>query len=237
MLKLILLPGMEGSGEFFSPLTEALDSSIATQIVTFPQDIALNYTQLTELVKEELPKDAPYVVLGESFSGPIAVNIAASNPANLKALILVCTFVRSPIPIPKALRKLVSLFPASWAPLTLIAHFLLGKHDTQDRQAHLGKVLSQVTNRVFQERLLSILNVDVSQKLPEISVPLLYLRATQDKIVPQKASQLIVSQQPNAVIADIEGPHFLLQTQPDAAALRILAFLQGLNPAPTAQSN
>ncbi len=230
--KLILLPGMEGSGEFFAPLIEVLGSSVATQIIRYPQDIPLNYPQLTELVKQELPKNTPYVVLGESFSGPIAVTIAATKPAGLQAVILACSFVRSPIPVPKTLRKLVSLFPASWVPLTLIAHFLLGKQVTIDRQAHLGRVLSQVTNRVFRERLLSILDVDVSQKLPEITVPLLYLRATEDKIVPSKAAKLIVAQQPNTIIADIEGPHFLLQTQPGLAVSHILAFLQSLNSTP-----
>ncbi len=231
-LKLILLPGMEGSGEFFGPLIKALSPSVATQVITYPQDIALNYTQLTEIIMESLPKDVPYAVLGESYSGPVAVNIAEAKPAMLQAVILVCTFVRSPIPIPKTLRKLVSLYPASWIPLRLVAIFLLGKHVTLEMQAHLGNVLAKVTNNVFKERLLSILNVDVSQKLPAITVPLLYLRATEDKIVPQKAAQLIVAQQPNAEIVSIEGPHFLLQTKPDLAASHILAFLRRLN-APT----
>jgi pimeloyl-ACP methyl ester carboxylesterase len=58
-------------------------------------------------VKWEVPAGEDYVLLAESFSGPVAIEIAAIHPTNLKALVLSATFVFKP-----------SLFPSSLSFLT-----------------------------------------------------------------------------------------------------------------------
>lgn len=216
---------MEGSGSFFSSLIEALGSSVETQVISYPHDQALNYAQLTQFVGKSLPKDAHYVLLGESFSGPIAVAIAAEKPTGLQAIILACSFVHSPIPIPKAFRSIVSLIPASWIPAKIVSKYLLGSYATTEIEARLGKVLSKIIADVWQERLLSVLNVDLKKELSEIAVPILSIRATQDQIVPKSAAKFITHCQPNTVTAEIEGPHFILQARPTTSASCILRFL------------
>ena len=64
---LVLLPGMDGTGELFFPLTDALGADIPTKIVRYP-DLALDYREHEEFVRERLPRDGAFVVLGESFS-------------------------------------------------------------------------------------------------------------------------------------------------------------------------
>jgi pimeloyl-ACP methyl ester carboxylesterase len=225
MLTIVLLPGMDGSGSFFTPFIEALGPSIATQVISYPYDQALNYTQLTQFVADSLPKNAPFVLLGESFSGPIAVSIAAAKPAGLQAVILVCTFVCSPIPVPKAFRNIASLVPIRLIPNKTVSRYLLGDYATEAMAARLNIAVSKVDVTVWRERLLSILNVDVREKLSEIDVPILYIRATQDKIVPKSASALISLQKQSVIVANIEGTHFVLQTNPTASAAYILKFL------------
>ena len=225
MLTIVMLPGMEGSGTFFSPLIEALGSSIETQVIAYPPDQAMNYAQLTQFVEQSLPKDSPYVLLGESFSGPIAVLIAAARPAGLQAIILVCSFVCPPIPIPKAFRNIVSTFPIRLIPKIIISRYLLGDYATKAMTARLGIAMSKVGVKVWRERLLSILNVNVKKELSEIDVPFLYLRASQDKIVPKSASEQISLLKPSIIVTEIEGAHFVLQTNPTAPASAILGFL------------
>jgi pimeloyl-ACP methyl ester carboxylesterase len=225
MLTIVMLPGMDGSGAFFSPLIAALGSSVATQVISYPTDRALNYDQLIQLVEALLPKNSPFVLLGESFSGPIVVSVAAAKPAGLQAIILVSTFVRSPISIPKALRHIVCLFPIRLIPNNIVSRYLLGDYATKEMAAKLNIAMSRVYPKVWRERLLSILNVDVRKKLSEIDVPILTICATQDKIVSKSASALISSGKQGVVIADIEGAHFILQTNPTASAVSILKFL------------
>jgi len=219
---------MEGSGEFFAPLLQFLGASINTQVIPFPQDNVLTYEQLTDFVKKQVPLHTPYVLLGESFSGPIAVSIAAPKPPNLIGLILVGTFIRSPLPLPPSLWNTVCRLPPSWLPFRFVAWFLLNGYGTRELLSQLYTVLSGIPDRVMQERLRSILEVDVSKEATAINVPMLYIRASQDKIVPRSASELILSFQPAMQIAEMNGPHFILQIQPKTATGIILRFIQGL---------
>ena len=97
-MKLVLLPGLDGTGKLFAPLLEALPSSIKIQTVTYDLNKEQSYSELIKYVKSTLPQEE-FVLLAESFSGPIAYQIALSQPKQLKALILVATFLENPRPL------------------------------------------------------------------------------------------------------------------------------------------
>jgi hypothetical protein len=52
---------------------------------------------------------------------------------------------------------------------------------------------------------------------------LLYLRATEDRVVGAFCSELFRSSQPRTVSVDLRGPHLLLQSQPRRAWQHIAA--------------
>ena len=54
-----------------------------------------NYESLQEYVKRILPKNENYEILVEPYSGPIAIVIAATDPSNLKAIVL-CYILAQP---------------------------------------------------------------------------------------------------------------------------------------------
>jgi pimeloyl-ACP methyl ester carboxylesterase len=96
---LILLPGLDGTGILFRSFFEAIGARVDAQIVAYPADQSLGYAELETLVREALPRDRPYVVLGESFSGPIAIRLGAKPPAGMAGLILCVTFAKNPYPL------------------------------------------------------------------------------------------------------------------------------------------
>src|SRR4051794_17198322 len=108
---------MDGTGEFFAEFIAALPPGVEPMVVKYPPDRAMNYAELEELVRASLPVERPFVLLAESFSGPVAVAIAASKPAGLRGLVLVCSFVRSPLPVPRALQSVTSGFPLKRVPV------------------------------------------------------------------------------------------------------------------------
>jgi pimeloyl-[acyl-carrier protein] methyl ester esterase len=107
----VLLPGLDGTGNFFAPVIDALGSNVQTQIVRYPLSDASDYVTCENIARAALPIDRPYVLLGESFSGPIAVSIAATAPPRLAGLILCSTFVRNPQPHLRFLRSLLPILP------------------------------------------------------------------------------------------------------------------------------
>lgn len=54
--------------------------------------------------------------------------------------------------------------------------------------------------------------------LNTITVPAIYLRATQDRLISRVSGQQILSALPHCTAADIAGPHLLLQVAPKECA-------------------
>lgn len=123
---MVLLPGIDGTGDLFAPLVTALGRDVRSIIVRYP-DQPLDYASHEQIARAALPVGQPFIVLGESFSGPIAISIAASAPAGLRGYVLCCSFVRSPRRLLRWLRPLLGLLPARRVPDAVTAYFLMGR--------------------------------------------------------------------------------------------------------------
>jgi pimeloyl-[acyl-carrier protein] methyl ester esterase len=222
---LVLLPGLDGTGAMFSRFRRALDPAIRTIVVSYPPDEVVGYPGLEGLVRALLPRNDPFVLLAESFSGPIGISIAASRPDGLRGLILVSSFARNPRPRLAPLRPLVRLLPIHPVPAAWLTRHALGRFATAELRSELLEALSRVSPSVVRGRLRAILDVDASALLPQIDVPVLYLQASADRVVPRSASPVLESV-PQIRFVEVEGPHFLLQASPSAAARHVEAFLR-----------
>lgn len=225
MATLVLLPGLDGTGDLFKPLIASLSPNIKTVVVRYPTTGPLDYAALETIARASIPKDEPYFLLGESFSGPIAISLAASATGQLKGLILACTFVSNPRPILARIGFLIPLLPVAHASIGLLSKLLMnGFHDVILRD-ELAKVSAMVSPATFQARLKAVLAVDVSQKLSKVKVPILYLRAANDLLVPPSASAIIKGLAPQTEIVEIKAPHLLLQIAAKEAALNVQMFI------------
>jgi pimeloyl-ACP methyl ester carboxylesterase len=121
---------MDGTGSLFSQLIAALDPRIEPTVVRYPNDPTMGYPQLEVVARATLPVGRPFVLLAESFSGPIAVSIAASAPGGLCALVLCCSFVRNPHPALHWLQNAVTALPVPFPP-AIASWFLLGNFATK----------------------------------------------------------------------------------------------------------
>jgi pimeloyl-[acyl-carrier protein] methyl ester esterase len=221
---IVLLPGMDGTGILFENFIAAWQDSAL--VVAYPLDQPLGYAQLEELVLASLPKDEPYVLLGESFSGPLAISIAAKRPPNLQALVLACSFAKLPLPmLPGWLKKLVGKSPASRMPMALTARTVLGPYYSQPLYADLKRVHAMVAPAVRKARLVEVMSIDHTELLAQVQVPVLCLRAIHDMVVSPAACALISQRTPIAEVVAIEGPHLLLQTRAVECVAAINAFL------------
>jgi pimeloyl-ACP methyl ester carboxylesterase len=228
MTRLVLLPGMDGTGDLFGAFAQAV--RVETQIVRYPTDRALGYSELEQLVISDLPSHEPYFLLGESFSGPIAISIAARRPANLCGVVLCCSFARNPRPGLGPLRGLVNWLPDR-PPIDPLMWFLAGRFSTPELREALSRALVQVSPPALRARMTAVTDVNVVPQLRSIAVPLMYLRASEDRVVPAASSQTILENVPESRTEEVVGPHLLLQTRPKEAATMVEDFLQATDPA------
>lgn len=230
-LTLVLLPGLDGSGLLFRPLVRHLPSELRPIVVAYPPDQPVGYDELLPLVLRALPTSAPFAILGESFSGPLALMAASHAPKGLRGVILCASFVRNPllvkIPI---LRHLVRGPCFRFAPEFVRAWALLGRYSTPELRGHLAEALATVSPQVLAHRVRMVLQVDVRRQLRCCPAPILYLQGAHDRVVGGRNLRDIIADCPSAQVARLPAPHFVLQAQPAAAAAAVSKFLSAAAP-------
>ena len=227
-MDIVLLPGLDGTGLLFSRFVCALGPEFRATVVCYPADQALDYAEHERIARTFLPHDRPYILLGESFSGPIAISIAESKPCGLVGLILCCTFARNPVPFYARFRSLLPIVPFNLIPTAFRSPFIFGRFSSRSLRAEQRAAVRRVANIAMRARINALFDVDVSAKLQQLELPILYLLASQDHVVPRASAEHIRQIAPRVQVIELEAPHLLLQTMPDRAAIVVADFAQNL---------
>jgi len=119
--------------------------------------------------------------------------------------------------------------------MQLIGAFLLGRFASAPMLEAMRSTLAEVSMATLKARTGAVLGADVRHALSKVRVPALYLRATEDRLVPRGCANAIASAIAQTHIVDVEAPHFLLQAAPVAAAAAVRTFIETLPQAPAAR--
>jgi len=222
--RLVILPGTDGTGALLGDFV-ALLGDLNPLVITYPTQEPLGYEQLAEVIRPQLPTTEPYYLLGESFGGPLAILLAAGESKSPAGLILCASFARYPMFLPRALAPLAVATPIRLVPNSTLSWFLFGHWSSPSLQAKLSLALASVSAETLRARIRAALHVDVTSHLSKLAVPVLYLQATHDRVVPAAAGKAVLAATARASLKQVCGPHFLLQAAPDACAREIHAFL------------
>ena len=224
-MRLMLLPGMDGTGRLFGPLLRILPQGLEVTVFAYPPDRPCGYAELLPLVEAAIPEGGEFVVLGESFSGPLALLLAARRPRGLRGVILCASFARGPWRFPaRWLGLLVRPFWFRAVPGSLIRRTRLGRFDTPPLGGMVEAALVGVHPAVLAARARAVLGADVGAQLQACPVPILSLSATEDRLVSGRSLAHIRGLQPRVEAVDLVGPHLLLQAVPELAAPVIQRF-------------
>jgi len=224
-ITLVLLPGLDGTDVFFRPLLAALPGWIMPIVVQFPTVGANEYPDLLRLAQCALVETPACYVLGWSFSGPLALMLAAAEPAKVRGVILASTFVRPPRPIYARL---------GWAAVTPTVWMLrfgkrlpvwLSRSSSDRLRRDKTETWKRVKASMVAARIRSLLQMDARERLKNCPVPVLCLAGSDDGIVPHSNVKEIACVQPSVQVRMIEGQHFALYTNPKAAAGAIQEFM------------
>jgi pimeloyl-ACP methyl ester carboxylesterase len=223
---LVLLPGFDGTGRLFSPLHKELANDVDTIVLSYPSDKVMTYSDLCHYLKDGLP-DTPYVLLGESFGGPLAMMLSTYADKNLKGIILCVSFVKNPhVLATKLLRpflkpKHLQKETPAWHINTMLMNGVSDTALTRNIQA----ATAELTREVYFYRLREIASVDVTDILQKCELPILYLRAKKDRLVYESSMKLVEKLGKKVTVEAFDAPHMLLQTKPKQVALSIKKFL------------
>jgi pimeloyl-ACP methyl ester carboxylesterase len=190
---------------------------------------AADYDDLCAQVLEALP-EAPHVLVAESFSGPVALKVAARAPQGLKALVLSASFAESPLPRLSLARGLIGpwFFRVS-LPNPAIRALLAGREAPAELCQAVRDAVKTVDPTVLAFRLREVMGVDAGADLRRCPVPIFYLRGTKDRLLGKAAARAITTAKPDVTVIDVPGPHLLLQAVPDLCAAQIESLVSKLD--------
>ncbi len=216
--RLVLMPGLDGTGKLFAPLIPLLQPHFDLSIVTYP-DLD-SFSDYVDCALSQLPDTPGYSLVAESFSGPVALAAMAQRKGEVGPTVLSASFARSPL---STLSELARHVPDGMFSIGALSDFCLDvaavdNEDFSETQPLPLNVTEQLDGVVLKHRISVLSRIDVSALLGEIQVPILCLRAVRDRIVSEQHVQMLQEYLPQVIRADIDGPHLLLQTRPQRCA-------------------
>lgn len=229
-IKLVLLPGLDGTGDLFKPFIEQFPDPVNVITVAYPPDRFIPFEELPDYIISKLPTDQPLVLLGESYSGPVAAVLATNAKLDVRGVIFVATFARFPKSLLKTIAKVL---PLAWLlhvpiPDLAIRLFCFGPWTTPALAGSLRKAVEAHQVKILAQRARSGTSLDVRDVLSRIEVPCLYLQASKDRLVPDKAVTAFKLLVRDLQVHKIDGPHFILQAQPETCFQIVVDFINRL---------
>jgi pimeloyl-ACP methyl ester carboxylesterase len=218
---LLLLPGMDGTGELFERFVATAPPGYRALSMRLPP--LAKFDELETALFPQLPADA-FSIVAESFSGPLGIRLAARASDRVEALIFSNTFADG------ARSSLYALVPWALAfrfppPRWVIRRYLLGRFINRQNLAAIRVAAAQTSPGIMARRLIATLRVDDTPLLRKLRLPMLYLRGTEDRLVLDESVEAMQQANPAIVRRDIAAPHLLLQTAAEEAWSNIDAFI------------
>jgi pimeloyl-[acyl-carrier protein] methyl ester esterase len=225
-IRIVLLPGLHGTDDLFEPLLQHCPPEFDPVVISHPPDRELSYEALAGEMRRQIAGRQPTILLGESYSGPLALRLAAQRSEGLVAVVLVGTFVLPPGPRWARFLPWRFIFRMR-LPTQVLRAMAAGWPDDAAIVARTAIVLKKVSAGVLATRLRSTLTVDARSWLTSCSVPILYLAGARDRVVRRHCLKTILRYRPDVVARTLPTSHFILQVAPAEAWKAITEFLLG----------
>lgn len=215
---------MDGTGRLFRRVVEALPAHLTAVVASYDPQTC---TSFDELLKQLPRLEEPHVIVGESFSGPLAVRLAVGN-SNVRGVVLVASFVQPPRPFLSTLAALGPLVFRRPPPRLIVREVLLGGGVDDALVEEVRDAIARVRPDALTFRLRQLGVVDVRSELAQLTCPLLYLRARLDRLVASTCGARIIASGTRRSLIDIDTGHLILQSRPVESAQHLDAFVRAL---------
>jgi pimeloyl-ACP methyl ester carboxylesterase len=218
-MKLVLLPGMDGTGELFSYILEYL-KEFDTQVISLPQTGSQDYPTIINYIKSKLPNQE-FTLIAESFSGALAAELAKEHLPNLKKIAFVATFLSPPNAALLSIAAKLPLKSLSKVPLAkyIQKQLFIGKSAKPELVDLFQSILNKLPSEILSNRIKTM--QDLAFSTESLDIPCLYIQALSDRLVSANKYSEFQQYFSNIKLVQFEGPHFIMQTKPRECAIAI----------------
>ncbi len=242
---LLLIPGLGATRVVFDPLVPLLAPHL--RVVVYDQrGIGASQPDCGPFSTEQLGDDGAAVldglgieratVLGASFGGMVAQQLAGRHPARVSALVLAATgpgaahLVREPdraasdALLGKGARTPEDAYRVACT--VLYSRRFQEEHPDFIEQQVRDRARRPIAPRTFQAQLAASRGHDAWDLLPSIACPTLVMHGSDDAVMPLANAELLAARIPGAVLEVFDGAgHLFFHEQPERTAQALLAFV------------
>jgi len=220
---LVLVPGLDGTGLLFYRQVPLLERRYQVETHRL-QDDASSLPQLIDGLHGRITRlsnaaDRAVTLVGESFGGALSLSYALAHPDRVRRLVIINSF---PYFGPQARLWLgYHLLRATpWGMMRLVRQLtawrLHSPHTGREEIDRFHHLMRATTRAGYLARLNMLRDYDVRSRLPEITVPVLYLAADRDHLVPSvDQARLMASLTPDATVRILTGHGHICLIAPD----------------------
>ena len=211
-MKVLLIPGMDGTGKLFRPLLDELPSDIDTQVICL-NDLTAQTPIEQALEIASLISSEEVIILSESYSGYIAYHLSLLQNLNIKHVIFAASFLENPTWLSRLNRLLpLNLVRSGLIPDIILSPVLFAQRNNKNLVKLFMSSLKLVNNSTLRKRLKAIANlVRPNESVP---VPCTYVQASNDYLVSKRTVDVFKKLCININIVKANGGHFIVQSNP-----------------------
>lgn len=211
-MKILLLPGLDGTGILFKPFLDCAPSHFKVEPVSLSQKSELTIDHQLRYVSKQIGNE-PCVLVAESYSGRIAYEYALKHQGTVKHVVFVASFLESPSYFSNIASKMPEAIFRNRFLLNSVALKLAYRHyQTKELSDLFLYAIDNVEPKVLKARIREVSCMKApSQKL---HVPCTYIQAYHDSLVPTSALNSFKALCPDLRNRVCQGSHFLMQTNP-----------------------
>jgi pimeloyl-ACP methyl ester carboxylesterase len=225
----VLVPGMDGTGELFYRQVPLLARSyrVATYALRDDTDrMDVLADDLAGVIEHVAPAERSAIVVGESFGGTLAMSLAIARPQRVRALVVLNSFPYF-APRVRLHLALAGLRVMPWGMMGLVrratAAALHSGHTHRQEMRRFLELTQRATRQGYLNRLRILTRYDVRPSLPRLGMPVLFLAAEHDHLVPSvKQAVSMAARVPGAAIQILDGHGHICLIAPDLDLAEIL---------------
>jgi len=211
-MKVLLLPGLDGSGMLFDELIDNFPEHFNTQICRLDEIPCSSFIESAQHIAGTI-NDDEIVLIAESYSGRIAYELCRLFGKRVQHVIFIASFISKP----SILAYCANLLPLSTLTSNRFTYWLLDKigFSGQSQPLLLDNVfrsLSRVNKSKLKQRLNNIARLKVPSERTDTCCT--YIRAKKDLLVNSNALSELREIFPHTTVITISGGHFIAQMAP-----------------------
>jgi pimeloyl-ACP methyl ester carboxylesterase len=206
----VLLPGLHGSTALYDAFVALAPPWARCVPIALPTLGDQSLSGLTTTLEAELKRLEGFVLVAESYSGPIAARIAARLGQKVGLLVLCNPLVEMSVGLPAGLAASFARWQGM--PAWMAGAVLAGGDRALGKAALDG--IRALPKEVLEARLTSAFAATSEELAPFLVAPILAVLGSRDRLVSPGRARSLLQRVPFSTVVELDAPHLVVQTKP-----------------------